>query len=124
MLALGLRYLPRSRPRTRATTRWRVVDLPGMVLFGGSVSPLLVVLLGLPRPSWVAVGGLVGCVVLLVLLVLVERRMRQPFLDVRMLAGNRSLVLAYLRVVLTFVVLLSWSRASRCATGSGRSATR
>lgn len=102
VLVLGLGYLPRSRQRSRSQPAWRVMDVPGVLLFSGTVSLLLVVLLGLPRPPWPPAVGLVGC---LVVLVLAELRARQPFLDVRMLARNRSLLLAYLRIVCTFLVI-------------------
>ncbi|RZU30843.1 MFS transporter [Blastococcus saxobsidens] len=102
VLALGLRYLPRSLPRTRTTSAWRLVDVPGVLLFSATVSLLLVVLLQVPRPPWATLAGLV---VSLVLLVLVERRVDRPFLDVRMLAQNRALVLAYLRLVLSFLAV-------------------
>lgn len=102
VLALGLRYLPRSGPRTRSTSVLHVVDLPGMLLFSATVSLLLVVLLGLPRPPVSAVAGLVAA---FLLLILIELRINRPFLDVRMLARNRALVLAYLRVVLNFLVV-------------------
>ncbi|SFL31646.1 Major Facilitator Superfamily protein [Geodermatophilus ruber] len=100
--ALGLRYLPRSRPRARTLPAWRVLDLPGVALFGGAVVLLMLVLTTLPAPPWPVVLGLAGC---LLALVLTELRSRSPFLDVRMLAGNPPLVVTYLRVVLTFLVV-------------------
>ena len=99
---LGLVYLPRSRPRERSAAAWRLLDLPGVVLFSAAVTLLLLTLTALPRPPWPLVAGLVAC---LLVLVLVELRSGAPFLDVRMLAGNPSLVVAYLRVVLTFLVV-------------------
>jgi len=100
--ALGLLYLPRSRPRARTAAAWRVLDLPGVVLFSGAVTLLLLTLTTLPRPPWPLVAGLAAC---LLLLVLTELRARAPFLDVRMLAATPPLVVAYLRVVLTFLVV-------------------
>jgi predicted MFS family arabinose efflux permease len=99
---LGLRYLPRSRPRVREVPVWRLLDVPGVALFSAAVALLLLVLTGLPRPPWPLGAGLAGC---LVVLVLVEARSRHPFLDVRMLARNPPLVVAYARVVLTFLVV-------------------
>jgi MFS family permease len=100
---LGLRYLPRSRSRVREVAVWRLLDVPGVVLFSGAVTLLLLVLTALPRPPWPLVAGLTGCVLLLVL---VESRWsRHPFLDVRMLARNVPLVVAYTRVALTFLVV-------------------
>jgi MFS family permease len=100
--ALGLLYLPRSRPRVRAAAVWRLLDIPGVALFSAAVTLLLLVLTSLPRPPWPLVLGLAGC---LLLLVLTELRSRHPFLDVRMLARNLPLLVTYLRVVLTFLVV-------------------
>jgi MFS family permease len=99
---LGLLYLPRSRPRVRDTAVWRLLDIPGIALFSGAVTLLLLVLTELPRPPWPLVLALAGC---LLLLVLIELRSRRPFLDVRMLARNLPLPVAYLRVMLTFLVV-------------------
>jgi MFS family permease len=100
--ALGLLYLPRSRPRERAAAVWRLLDVPGIALFSGAVTLLLLVLTALPTPPWFLVVGLAGSALLLVL---VELRSRHPFLDVRMLARNLPLLVAYLRVALTFLVV-------------------
>jgi predicted MFS family arabinose efflux permease len=100
--AIGLLYLPRSRPRVRSAAVWRLLDVPGVALFSAAVSLLLLVLTALPRPPWLLVLGLVGC---LLLLALTELRSRHPFLDVRMLARNLALPVAYFRVVLTFLVV-------------------
>ncbi|MGY1820892.1 MFS transporter [Geodermatophilus sp. SYSU D00079] len=100
--ALALRHLPRSRRRERQVAAWRLLDLPGVALFSGAVTLMLLVLTELPRPRWYLASGLAVCVVLLVV---VELRSRVPFLDVRMLGRNPALVVTYLRVALTFVVV-------------------
>jgi MFS family permease len=100
--ALGVLYLPRSRPRNRTVAAWRLLDVPGVALFSGTVTLLLLVLTELPRPPWLLVLGLAGC---LLLLVLTELRSRSPFLDIRMLARNLPLPVTYLRVALTFLVV-------------------
>ncbi|MGY1593514.1 MFS transporter [Geodermatophilus sp. SYSU D00708] len=100
--ALALWLLPRSRPREREVAAWRLLDLPGVLLFSGAVTLLLLVLTGVPHPRWYVVAALVAC---LVLFVVAERRSRVPFLDVRMLGRNLPLLATYLRVVLTFLVV-------------------
>ncbi|GAB3366048.1 MFS transporter [Modestobacter lapidis] len=100
--ALGLLYLPRSRPRVRAVAAWRLLDLPGTLLFSGVVTLLLIVLTALPRPPWLLFPALILC---MFGFVLVELRATRPFLDVRMLAANPPLVVTYLRVLLTFLVV-------------------
>jgi MFS family permease len=73
------------------------VDVPGILLFAGTVSSLLVFLGDLTAPTW---WLLPVFVVLLVALLLWERRVASPLLDVRMLARNRPLQRTYLRQLL------------------------
>jgi MFS family permease len=100
--ALGFFLLPRSRPRVRTVPAWRLLDLPGTALFGGAVTLFLLMTMSLPHPPVAVLLALVACVVLLVL---VELRSRTPFVDVRMLAANSTLIVTYLRVFLTFLVV-------------------
>jgi MFS family permease len=120
--ALGFLLLPRSRPRVRTVAAWRLLDLPGTALFGAAVSLFLLTTMELPRPPAQVLLGLAACVALLVL---VELRARTPFIDLRMLAANPALVVAYLRVFLTFLVvygvlfgLTPWLQDSRGLSAS------
>jgi MFS family permease len=95
-LLLGLRWLPRIRLAPRAPGGLlRRIDVPGIVLFAGTLTALLVMLLesphGLPWPllPLPALGA--------ALLAWWERRAPEPFLDVRMLARNPALVSVYLQ---------------------------
>jgi MFS family permease len=75
----------------------RAVDVPGILLFAGTVTSLLVFLADLTSPIW----WLVPVFVLLLAGLLVwERRVSSPLLDVRMLARNRPLQRTYLRQLL------------------------
>jgi MFS family permease len=75
----------------------RAVDVPGILLFAGTVTSLLVFLANLTTPIW----WLVPVFVLLLASLLVwERRVSSPLLDVRMLARNRPLQRTYVRQVL------------------------
>jgi predicted MFS family arabinose efflux permease len=75
----------------------RSLDIPGILLFAGSVASLLIFLAGLTAPAW----GLVGVfVILVVALILWERRVASPLVDVRMLARNLPLQRTYLRQLL------------------------
>ncbi|QMU71099.1 MFS transporter [Streptacidiphilus sp. P02-A3a] len=76
------------------------LDLLGMALFGGSLTALVVFLNELPHLEW---AGLVAALVLAVALVGWELRASNPFLDVRLLAGNRALTRTYLRNGLTLM---------------------
>jgi MFS family permease len=73
------------------------VDVPGILLFAGTVTSLLVFLADLTSPIWWLVPVFV---LLFAALVLWERRVSSPLLDVRMLARNRPLQRTYLRQVL------------------------
>ncbi|HWD76156.1 MAG TPA: MFS transporter [Solirubrobacteraceae bacterium] len=86
-------------PRDAGTTiSWRKiagrVDLLGIVGFGGAVAALLVFLMSLPHPRWIALGiafALGGA------LLAWELRATTPFLDLRLLAGNLPLTRTYVR---------------------------
>jgi hypothetical protein len=74
------------------------LDIPGIVLFAGVTTSLLVFLANLTSPTWwlLAVG-----IVLAAFLFVCERRSRHPLIDFRMLAKNGPLQRTYLRQVLT-----------------------
>jgi len=104
-LPLSLRWLPRDPQHARglglATVR-RTVDLPGIAAFTlllASVLALLLSLAGTPLWELVPVALLAGAA-----LVWSDRRREDPFLDVRMLAGNRALLGVCVRYLLVNVV--------------------
>jgi predicted MFS family arabinose efflux permease len=85
--------------------------------FGGSMTALLVFLLALPRPDWIALGVTLA---LAAALVAWELRSPNPFLDIRLLASNLPLTRTYLRFGLTqlgvYVILFGltqWVEAAR-----------
>ena len=119
-LAMTLAWVPRdARPAAgrkiaELTTR---IDLGGIALFGGMLAALLVFLMSLPHPGWVA---LAISAVLAALLVAWELRAARPFIDLRLLASQRALTRTYLRFGLTLLgvyVVLSgitqWMEAAR-----------
>jgi predicted MFS family arabinose efflux permease len=70
-----------------------MVDVPGIVLFSGMLASLLAFLLSLASgPLWLL---LPVALLAAVLLVLRERGVAEPFLNVRMLAANRPLIGVY-----------------------------
>jgi MFS family permease len=75
----------------------KALDLPGIVLFAGAITSLLVFLSDLREPSW---WLLPMFVVLTAALILWERRVASPLIDVRMLGHNRPLQRTYLRQLL------------------------
>jgi MFS family permease len=95
----------RTGPVSGGRNLFTKLDVPGMVLFGGAMSALMLVLLALPEhPAWSRLALLSAVAVLLGgLLVLRELRSDEPFLDVRLLARNRALSATYLRTAFTYV---------------------
>lgn len=98
---LALAWLPRD-PAHSGRARWHGLDLPGMALFGLTITLLLLFLMGLPHPRWALLAGAVAAGTCLVV---AQLRTAEPFLDLRMMAANRSLALTYLRLALTYVLI-------------------
>lgn len=98
-LVLGWLRLPRSdRGAGRGLYR---TDPPGMVLFAATLLGLMLFLMR-PQPAhWYLV---LLAVVAGVGLVIRERRAVDPFVDLRVLVGNRPLLATYARQVLSYVV--------------------
>ncbi|MBF6451194.1 MFS transporter [Nocardia aobensis] len=67
-------------PETAVRVRGRV-DMPGGLLLGGGVA---VMVFGVVTPTWLPVA-IPGCVILLALFGFVERRRREPLIDMRLL---------------------------------------
>jgi MFS family permease len=100
---LGWRRFPSDRPGT-APGRLQL-DFPGMALFAGSLVALLLFLMN-PRPGvWylllITVLAAVGFAVR-------ELRHRDPFIDLRVLAGNVGLLVSYGRALLAYIVSYSF----------------
>jgi MFS family permease len=100
-VVLGLRYLPREQVSAGPAPKLSI-DVPGIALFTGGLGSLLVFLLYLDdQPRWLL---LVAFGVLAVLLVVRERAVAEPFLDVRGLAANPALTSVLLQQGLTNLV--------------------
>ena len=76
------------------------LDLPGVIVFGATTTTLLVFLADLPTTRWLLLAASVtgACV-----LVLVELRVDDPLIDVRLLASNGLLTRTYVRYALTLL---------------------
>ncbi len=90
-------WIPRDtrdgQPRTAREVMARI-DLAGIALFGGTLAALLVFLMGLPHPDWIALAVAVAAGAALIGW---ELRAGRPFFDVRLLTRNLALTRTYLR---------------------------
>jgi predicted MFS family arabinose efflux permease len=122
-VVLAFRWIPRdpaiAEPVTVRAVATRI-DLAGIAGFAVAMAALLVFLMSMPRPDWVALGlaVLAGAA-----LVSWEMRRRRPFLDVRLLAANPALTVTYMRYALTtlcvytvFYGITQWVQAGRGAS--------
>ncbi|MGD3110033.1 MFS transporter [Streptomyces sp. YGL11-2] len=108
-LAGALAWLPPDR-ETRRTARAAdgtgsdggSLDPLGIALFAGSLTCAMFFLLRLDAPRWPLLAPTAA---LAAVLVWWELRHPEPFLDLRMLARNRALVLTYLRHGLAYLVI-------------------
>jgi len=89
-LVLGLRWLPSPPPPARTGGLLTSIDLPGVLLFAGTLTSLLGGLLSLgSRQGWVL---LTAVPILGLLLAVRELRCATPFFDIRLLAANPVLI--------------------------------
>ncbi|MBV9229854.1 MAG: MFS transporter, partial [Chloroflexi bacterium] len=116
-LILALLLLPKDRPvhEEDLSRRYprevsfgqmvRALDVPGVLLFSGTLTSLLVFLLALSgNPPWLLLPVFL---VLLLLLLFREYKARTPFFNVRMLWSNRELVKVYVQFAAVNVVYYS-----------------
>jgi Arabinose efflux permease len=87
-------------PREGLGRLLQALDLPGIVLFAGAITSLLVFLSDLVAPTWWLAAA---SVILAVALFFWERRTSRPLIDFRMLAVNSPLRRTYLRQVLSYL---------------------
>ena len=104
---MALLWLPADRPRVqgRRSSALARLDLPGAALFAGVIAVLMLFLLSLRGVAqwWL----LPVFAVLVVVFAVFELRAAAPFVDVRVLAGNRALTATYVRTGLTYVAFYS-----------------
>lgn len=104
-VAAALLWLPSDRTRQTANAQTRgarALDLPGIALFTVGIVALLVFLLDVRAGLSCLVALAVIC---LAGLIARERRIASPFIDVRMIAGNRPLARTYLRYFLLYTCI-------------------
>jgi MFS family permease len=119
--AMTLMWIPKDPDQVRGHSAREVftrIDVLGVIGFGGSMTALLVFLLALPRPNWIALGVAVAVAAALVAW---ELRAGNPFLDVRLLVSNLPLTRTYLRFGLgllgVYVILYGFTEWTEAARG-------
>ena len=116
---LVLLWTPKDQVRRAGFARvLKELDLGGIGLFAAFLLCLMIFLMHPGRPLWVA---LLGAAALGVALGIHSLRTKQPFIDVRMLAGNSPLTLTYLRagVLLTIVYCIIYGFAQWLESAAG-----
>ena len=107
-LVMAVCWLPKDPPLDRADNGLRTVadriDLPGILGFATSMTALVVFLMGLPDPEWIALVVFVSAAAPTAVR---ELRTSAPFFDFRGLAANGALARTYLRQALTLLGVYS-----------------
>ncbi|MGW3108862.1 MFS transporter [Streptomyces sp. NPDC001100] len=103
-MVMAVRWLPKDPALDRADRRFRRVadriDLPGILGFAVTMSALVIFLMDLPRPDWIALAVFALAAVPTVSW---ELRRTAPFFDFRAFAANGALTRTYLRQGLTLL---------------------
>ncbi|MDX2970674.1 MFS transporter [Kribbella solani] len=98
---LGSLWLPRTA-RVRGTGRSDRLDYPGAALFAATLVSLMLFLMRPQLSTWYLLV-LALALALGVAFVITQLRVAEPFIDLRVLGGNRPLILTYARQVLAYV---------------------
>lgn len=96
-LVMAVGWIPRDPHPAEVRTAREIatrIDLGGITGFAGTMTALLVFLMSLPRPDWIA---LLLALLLGAALAWWEMRTPSPFVDLRLLARNLALTRTYLR---------------------------
>jgi MFS family permease len=101
-LVLVLAWIPKDPPRRARRSLWQELDLPGIALFSGALLAVMVFLLDIEHPQWIAlpIAAVLGA-----LMVWHSLRRADPFIDLRMLAKHVPLSVTYLRTAIAFTVV-------------------
>jgi len=101
-IGLGLRWLPAPPPADSTSAGLGGLDLPGVVLFAATLTPVLVALLTLGSPLMVVMLGLLP--VAAALLAWRELTCPSPFFDLRLLARNPAMIGVFVQfAAVTFI---------------------
>ena len=105
-IVLGWRWLPSPPPSDSAGAGLAGLDVPGVLLFAGTLTSLLAGLLSFgSTQSWILLGAVP---ILATLLAVRELRSASPFFDVRLLAANPVLIGVFLQFAATTFVFYTF----------------
>src|SRR5579859_1563496 len=105
-IVLGLRWLPAPPPSDAAGAGLAGLDVPGVLLFAGTLTSLLAGLLALgSTQGWILLAAVP---ILAALLAFRELRCASPFFDLRLLAANPVLVGVFVQFTATTFVFYTF----------------
>src|SRR5579859_1716283 len=105
-IVLGLRWLPAPQPAEGASAGLADVDIPGVLLFAGTLTALLAGLLAIGSPqAWYLLAAVP---VVAAALAVRELRCASPFFDLRLLAANPVLVGVFVQFAATTFVFYTF----------------
>jgi EmrB/QacA subfamily drug resistance transporter len=105
-IVLGLRWLPAPPPSDAASASLADLDVPGVLLFAGTLTSLLAGLLSLgSTQGWILLAAVP---ILAALLAVRELRCASPFFDLRLLGANPVLIGVFLQFAATTFVFYTF----------------
>jgi MFS family permease len=105
-IVLALRWLPSPPPADTGGGGWAGVDIPGVILFAATLTPILGALLSFGTgESWLLLGIVP---VAAVLLGIRELRYATPFFDIRLLMRHPAIISVFLQFAATTFIFYSF----------------
>ncbi len=105
-IALALRWVPAPPPADPSGRGWASIDVPGVILFAATLTPVLGALLEAGSPQGWILLAIVP--VAAVLLAVRELRHPSPFFDIRLLMAHPGMVSVFLQFAATTFVFYSF----------------
>ena len=105
-IALALRWLPAPPPADTGGGGWAGIDIPGVILFAATLTPILAALLSFGSvESWILLGVVP---VAAILLAVRELRYATPFFDIRLLMRHPAMISVFLQFAATTFLFYSF----------------
>jgi len=105
-IVLALRWLPAPPPADTGGGGWAGIDIPGVILFAATLTPILAALLSFgSTESWILLAIVP---VAAILLAVRELRYNAPFFDIRLLMRNPGIISVFLQFAATTFIFYSF----------------